>query len=427
MRTRVLLLSAGIALLLLSLTPAVAPVRAGDVRGGDHVVIPADEVIDDDLIVTANILEVDGTVTGDLVAFAGQIVVRGTVEGSAMIAGQTLGVSGRIDGSLYAGGFSLDLVDGATIGRNVYFGGYTMTTAPGSQVGRDVYVAGGQAAHNGSIGGDLNASVTGLEINGQVTGDVTGSTAPAGESVAMPFVPPGAPQIDYLAPGIRVGPEAVIGGQMLAQEAAAQLPPEQRPSYFGLPRWAVDRIGQTIGLLVVALVIVYFTPAFLPGVSDTFYDKPLPSLGWGLLIYVILFPLSIFVGLLLVVLLTVLLGLITFGQLTGWILGLTGGLLTFAFFLFLFFTYIVAWLVAGHIVGCAMLYRLGVRSDSRWVQFVYVLLGVLIFQALRLVPILGFVVAFFVSAVALGALFLYWRRGSRTVPASPQPVSGAAA
>lgn len=385
---------------------------ASDIRTGDHVIIAADEVIDDDLIISGDIIEVNGTITGDLVAMGRQVVVRGAVGGSAALAAQAIDVSGRIDGSLYAGGYTMRLLDGATVGRNLYFGGYNLLTHPDSHVEGDANVAASQMTHNGTIGGDLNVSVSGLDVSGTVGGDITGQTAASGTTGStIPFTPPGMPVVDMMSPGLRVAPEAAVGGQILAREVVPAAP--ATTGFLGLPLWLLERIGETIGLLLAALVIVAVAPRFIPAVSDALRRKPLPSLGWGALIYLVLFPIGIIAGLFLVILLAVLTNLLTFGRYTLAILGLSASFWLFALFAFLFFVYMVAWLIVGHLVGRALLSRLGGPEPGRAVQFLYVAVGVILFQVLHAVPYLGFVLAFIVGTLALGALFVAWQERRR--------------
>jgi cytoskeletal protein CcmA (bactofilin family) len=420
MRLKFVLALVGL-LLLFSLFGLNAPAtRAAEIRSGDRVVVAADEVIDDDLIVSANVVEIDGVVTGDLVAAARQIIVRGTVEGSAALAGQEILVSGQIDGSLYAAGYVVTLAEGAVVGRNVYFFGFALTTEPGSQIGRTLHASGAQVRHNGAIGGDLNVATSALEVNGQVSGDVTGQVSAAGAPARMPFGMPGLPPVEILTPGLRVAPEAQIGGQVLVQEMTTAPTAAEETGALGLPRWLSNRLGTVIGLLLTAAVVVYFAPRFLPAVSGALRRKPLPSLGWGALIYLLLFPLGLIVGLILVVLLTIVVGFVTFGQLTAAILGLAGSFWLFALFAFLFFVYVIAWLIVGHLAGDALLSRAGVGA-GRWAQFLSVALGVVIFQALRAIPFLGFLVAFLVGTFALGALFVVWLERRRTGRADEMP------
>ncbi len=186
MRSKSLFLFIGFTLAVLGLF--ARPAHAADIRTGERVVIAADEVIDDDLIVSAQFVEVNGTVTGDLVATGTIIIINGSVGGSVMVAAQSVEVRGAIDGSLYGAAYSLLLGEGAAVKRNVLFGGFSAATEAGSEVGRDFHVAGYQMLHNGRIGGDLNVSTVALQLNGAVGGDVTGEVSTAG-SAAPPHDP----------------------------------------------------------------------------------------------------------------------------------------------------------------------------------------------------------------------------------------------
>lgn len=420
MRSKSLILFIGLTLAVLGLV--ARPTHAADIRTGERVVIAADEVIDDDLIVSAQFIEVNGTVTGDLVATGTIIIINGSVDGSAIVAAQSVEVRGAIDGSLYGAAYSLLLGEGAAVNRNVLFGGFSAATQAGSEVGRDLHVAGYQMLHDGRIGGDLNVSTVALQLNGAVGGDVTGEVSTAG-SAAPPQIPlPNMPAtIVTLPSGLVVGQAAQIGGQTLVQEISPT--PQSQVGAFGLQPWLSDRLGTVIGLLLVAIFIIALWPRFLPALSGSLQRRPLPSLGWGLLIYILLFPAGIIAGLILIVGLTLLFAMVTFGQLTGAMLGLLVGLFLFALFGFLFFTYVVAWLIVGHLLG-RLLFNRANRAVSRGAQFLYVIIGVLLLQALRLVPVLGFIVAFFVGTLALGAALVYWldRRPAQALAVAPEPM-----
>lgn len=418
MRKRLVLPIISVLLVAALFGPRVAPARAAEFRSGDTVVIAADEVIDDDLFISARTIEVNGTITGDLFASGTLVVVHGTVNGSAMLTGQTVDVFGQIDGSLYSGAYALTLEEGAVVGRNLFFGGYSLATRPDSQVERSLYFGGAQVLHDGLVRGDLNVNANAATINGQVGGNVVGQVAGQGGGDWMRFVPNMPANIETLEPGLTVGPQAQIGGQMLARESTAEdaaAAAAAATGAFGLPLWLSNRIGQGIGLLLVAVLLIAVAPRFLPALSDTLQRRPLPSLGWGLLIYLLFFPAALLVGLMLIVLVTLLFSLVTFGQYTAAVLGLTASFWLFALFAFLFFTYIIAWLIAGHWLGRALLSAAGLKSPGPLTQFFYVLVGVILFQAARAVPVLGFVLAFVVGTLALGAAFVHWLNARRRV------------
>lgn len=412
MRGKSLVLFIGLMLALLGLI--ARPAHAADIRTGERVVIAADEVIDDDLIVSAQYIEINGTIGGDVVASGTVVVINGAVEGSLIVAAQAVEVRGLVDGSIYATGYSLLLGQSADINRSVLFAGFSATTEPNSYVTRDLYVVGYQLRHDGTVGGDLNVNASALQLNGTVGGDVTGEVGAPGSTPPLRIPLPNMPNtVEILPSGLVFGPAARIDGQMLAQEMAPVAPPTT--GILGLPLWLIERLGMVIGLLLVAIFIIALWPRALPALSDAIARRPLPSLGWGLLIYILLFPAGILIGLVLIVGLTLLFAMVTFGQLTAAMLGLLVGLYLFALFGFLFFTYVIAWLVLGHLIG-RLLFNYRNRPAGRLAQFLYVLVGVVVWQALRVVPVLGFIVAFFVGTLALGAVLVYWLGRNR--PAS---------
>ena len=245
MRIKSLILFIGLTLIVLGVV--ARPTHAADIRTGERVVVAADEVIDDDLIVSAQFVEVNGTVTGDLVATGTVIIINGNVGGSAIVAAQSVEERGAIDGSLYGTAYSLLLGEGAAVTRNVLFGGFSAATQAGSEVGRDFYVAGYQMLHDGRIGGDLNVSTVALQLNGAVGGDVAGEVNAAG-SAALPQIPlPNMPAtITTLPSGLVVGPAAQIGGQTLIQEISPT--PQPQVGAFGLQHWLSDRLGTVIAV-----------------------------------------------------------------------------------------------------------------------------------------------------------------------------------
>ena len=114
----------------------VTPASAFDGRSGDRVVIPAGEVVDDDLYVTAAEFVLDGTVNGDVFVVGRSITINGTVDGDLMAAGQTVVVNGEVTGATRIAGAVLLAAEGASIGGDVLATGYSLETQPESTIGQ---------------------------------------------------------------------------------------------------------------------------------------------------------------------------------------------------------------------------------------------------------------------------------------------------
>jgi hypothetical protein len=418
-----------LALLGLMTLRLVSSVSAGDFRGGDNVVISAEEVIDDDLFASGNRVEVNGTVKGDLFATGRDVVVNGTVEGSLFISGQTLDVNGQISGSVYSAGYALTIGSEADIGRNLYFGGFSLTSEPGSTVGRSVYTGSYQAIVNGEVANDIAVSAGALEVNGSVGGDVKGEVSDA-EGGAPPFMPAFPGSVPAVAPGLRVSDDAQVGG--VVDVAIAEPGPEaaQRPrdrGIFGLGRAITSRIGEFIALLIVGGLLLYFWPGVMRRASSEAKEKPLPSAGRGCLVTLI-FPIGVFLAGIVVVVLAVVLGLLTFGQLLGDVLGIGGATLALAVAVFVFIVSIITKAIVAFLGGRLILDRLAPQSQSSWLNdFAALALGALIYEILRAIPILGLIVAAIVILVGLGAIFVTIRERIQLRPAEAMPPAEAAA
>src|SRR5690606_24429983 len=82
-----------------------------------------DGVVNGDVVAAANLVTVNGTINGDLLAAAGTLIVNGHVA-DARVAGTAiqLGQRANVSGDLLAGGGSLELQYGSSIGADLLFG-----------------------------------------------------------------------------------------------------------------------------------------------------------------------------------------------------------------------------------------------------------------------------------------------------------------
>ncbi len=394
----------------------ISSARAADFRGGERVIIETDEVIDDDLFANGQRIEVDGTIRGDLFASGQEVVINGQVEGSVFMSGQTLEMNGQIDGSLYASGYSLVVGRTAEIGRNLYFGGFSLETEPDSVVNRSVYGGGYQLLLNGDIAGDVSTGSAALELNGAVDGDVSAEVSEAGQRpVFMPNFPGSVPVV---APGYRLGDTASIGGQENIAISSAQVDVGDSVAAFA---WSVlrARLGEFITLLIVGGLLVWLWPVMVQQVSGTAQEKPLPSAGWGCLITIIV-PIALAVVMLILIVIALLLGLLTFGQLRGDILTIGGISVAWLTVVFTFIFFTVTKVVIAYLVGRLILSRFTGALSSSWLNAAALVLGVLIYEIVRVIPFVGGLVAALVMLVGLGAMYLTLRQPER--PALPPPM-----
>ena len=395
-----------IALVAILALTLVAPVLAADFRGDDVIIIAADEVIDDDLFVAGNIVEVNGTVKGDLFAAGSEVVVNGTVEGSLFIAGQSLEVNGQVDGSVYGGGYSLVVGPATAINRNLYFGGFSLATKAGSTIGRGLYSGGYQFLLDGDVDRDVSVSGGALELDGKVGGDLTAELSEPDASGAPPTMGfPGA--VRTVGPGFRQGDNADVSGDLDVKLVTQQFDGAPQPSFAGRILRAIGtRVGEFIALLIVGGLFLWLWPNMVERVSATVQARLIPSAGNGLLTFVA-FWLLILAAILAVIIATIAGSLLTFGQLGGRIATLGGGTIYLSIVTFLFVVALVTKMVVAFLVGRTVLDRLSPQTmEGRWGIAIALLVGVLIYELIRAIPLLGWLVGILVTIVGLGAIYL---------------------
>lgn len=400
---------AAIALVLIIAFGWVRPAHATEFREGDTVIIPAGQIIDDDLFVSANRIEMNGTVKGDLFAAGSEVIVNGRVDGSAVVVGYTLRVNGFISGSLYGGGYSLTLGPNAEIGRNTYFGGFSLTAENGSSVSRSIYAGDYQTMLNGDVGDDVAVGGAALDINGSVGGNVYGQVGET-DARAPTFIPafPGA--VPVRPPGLRVGPSAEVGGEFEVEISQIQTPdtPQVGDILLGLLGRAVARrVGEFIAILLVGGGLIWFWPRMMHITREQAVERTLPSAGWGC-VMVLIFFVGVPIAAGFILLFAVLGGAVTFGALFNDILGIGGASLALVVTGFLFVLSLVTKAIVSFLGGHWILTKLSVNiEDSGWAKFGALALGAFIFEILRAIPLgVGWIFSVVVTLIGAGAIYL---------------------
>lgn len=434
-------------LTLLTLTFAT-PAFAFDGRGGDKVVIPASETVNDDLYVGGNEFTLDGTVNGDVIAFAQMITVNGTVNGDLMAAAQTVVVNGTVTGDIRMAGSVLFLGEKASIGGDVVSAGYSLEVRKGSAIGRDVVSAGGQILLAGNVTRNVLVAAGGLEIAGNVGGNVKAEVGESDQSQAGPpptmFMPQSTVPVPLIKPGLTVDPSAkiagnleytqtreltfpagVVAGKIMRSEPPAEnrRPVVQETAGEKVIKWGLDALRWLVTLVLIGLFLLWLFPTFLKSLSEKLQAKPWHSLGWGVVAYAA-FCFSLLLILFAMILGGVVFGLLTLGALSGTAIWL--GILTlFALIVgFVLFTSFVAKVVFGAMIGKWILLQAHspLAEHRYWPMVIGVVITVAVIALLSfpLVPgFLGGLLNFAVVLFGLGALWLWGRDTLAKKPVMP--------
>ena len=426
-------------LLFLAIGLFVAPsVRAFESRSGDTVVVGPDEVVDDDLYVFAATLDLQGTVNGDLIFFGQSATIDGTVTGDLIAAGQHIAIAGEVGDDARVAGYAIEL--SGELGDDLVAAGFSLDNAAGSVVGGDLIFAGYQALLAGQVRGDVDVTGGAVDIAGAIAGnavvDVGGAETSRGGQMPPGFAFPGVPAVPSIPPGLTVEdgasiggdlsytanqqadiPEGAVGGEINFSQYVSEQKQEAEPSAaLAVLRWFLRQLRRLITLLLVGALMLWWVPGWTRALETIVRSKPWPSLGWGF-VALVAFIAAMVVLVIVTVLLAIIFGIVTLGELAGRFVAL--GLVTFgaAGFSFsvvwVYITRIVISLMLGHLIfrifGTQMVGRLW------WPMIV----GVLIFVLITAIPVLGWLLGFLAALFGLGALWIWARerlRQSRMAP-----------
>ncbi|WP_420630291.1 hypothetical protein [Candidatus Leptofilum sp.] len=402
-------------------------------RGDDNVTIEAGEVVDDDLYVGANKFVLDGTIKGDLVVAAAEIVINGTIEGDLLAGGQFVEINGIIADDARIGAAAIEMGEGAEIGGDLIAAGYSLHGKSGSLVSNDLVFAGFQALLGGDVNEDVWIGANSLQVNGRIAGNMTAEVG--GEDSAPPVNPyqftPGAPSMPVVPSGLTVDDAAEIGGDFSYRapqsfdipsgavegevdftRGAVSVDAEGQPS-AGNAIW--QHVRRFITLALIGFLLVWQVPNFVTRLSEQLREKPLPSLGWGALVYFGV-PVLIVVLIVAAILLAIFFGAVQFGNLSS---ALIFVLLAFIFAFMVAFVLILLYLtkiIVGYFVGHQILQRVSpTLADTPYWPL---LLGLLLVVIVIAIPWLGGLVNWIIAIVGVGALWLLWRSGKVPVEKS---------
>lgn len=444
------ILSIFMLLTLVSLAIAT-PAHAFDGRSGQNVTIEADEVIDDDLYVTAEKFTLKGTVKGDLIVFATLVTIDGSVDGDLIAAGQAIVINGTVTDDVRMAAAAMQVNDGAEIGDDMIAAGASIEVKSGSTIGGEAIVAGAQAVLSGSVAGDVLAATGALELNGAFGGDVDAyvdATDKNGESMQMQMymnqdMPIDIPSVNT---GLTVDDDAVIEGDLhytstvdldiptnAVDGKVTRTAPPVEPEDPTMPveltagqrvmNWGFNILRWMATLIVLSLVLGWLFPKFMKAAPEQLWNKPLPSLGWG----IVSFSAVGFAGLLIFVAWVI--GIVVSSMLTlGWLtttIVLVGLLAQIALvFGFILVTFLLTQILVSENIGKWILSRVKpeLAEHKYWpsiLGIVALVLGLSLFS-FPLVPFLdgfGFLLKVAIVLFSFGALWLWGRAALQKQPA----------
>lgn len=397
---------------------ASVPTGAAEFKTGKEVTIAKDEVIDDDLYMTGETMTVKGTVKGDVVASGKVVRIEGVVEGDVMAAGQAVVIDGEVRDDVRIAGMTLKLGEAARVGDDLFAAGFSFESEGGSQVAGRTSLTGYQALVAGEHQGDLVGALVGLQIEGRVDGNVQAAVeSEAGPAWWTEFMQSPVPLPD-VGPGLTLGSTAQVGGDLSYKSTgAAEIADGAHVSgetqhdvkeAFAEPQVGmVQKLGKTlrwfVALFLFGAILLWLVPDKMTGVAEAVLDRPVASLGWGM-VTLVGFPLAMTLVLVVTLVFAMVFGFMTLGKMAALVVVL-GLLLEFLLAAKLWIAVaFLAPVVVAFAGGRFLMTRGGAEEKSRYLSL---LAGLALVALFTVVPFLGTLVCWLVVLIGLGA-GSYW-------------------
>ncbi|MBN1691064.1 MAG: hypothetical protein JW901_08585 [Dehalococcoidia bacterium] len=284
------------------------PAAAADVRQGQTLVIPAEEVVNDDLYLFGSGITIDGIVNGDVIAFADHININGPINGnfngaanyitvdgevrdSFRVAASTIYIDGKIGGDLVAAASQINVTSAGSVGRDFLPAAATVNV--GGPVGKDIRGSAGDFIISSSVGGNVNVEcgTLTLEPSASISGDLTYKSKKAAVQGEGAWV---GGKIDHIIPP---PPESSTTGQSAGQVAGL--------AAFGIVIFIavlliIIALFKYVATLLTGIIMILIVGKYVPGLIVTLKNKPWPCLGYGALFFVLV-PIAIVVTFLLII------------------------------------------------------------------------------------------------------------------------------
>lgn len=374
-QTKLLLLFTLIAVAILAVTAnamaweqrCAEPNRAGQVN------VSTGEIINNDLIMSGNTVTMDGTVNGDLVVFAETVKMNGTVQGDLIVFCRDLTVDGRVLHDLRTATQTIKLR--GPVSGNLLSACEVFNIEDRGNVAGSATVACRDAQVYGPIGRDFSGGMESLKLDDLIGGGVQ---VGLGKLELGPQTKI-AGNLTYTCKNNAViDPAASVTGVIKKIKPAVEPKPKTSETVLGF-------LVKLAGALVLWFAWFNLFPASLGKLQAQLAANPYSSLGWGLVLLIVV-PIA---------------SILCFITLIGIPVGIIG-----------LASYFLVMMLSGIIVG----YRLGqflierakaanwnIRYDQ---PAAAAIAGMTILMLLAAIPYVGGWVTLLTILLALGAVFL---------------------
>lgn len=422
-----------------------APAHARELLEGDQCTITADQTITGTLFATCRDLTIEGHITGDLYVLAVEALIGGRIDGDLYIAAGRVDITAQIGGSVHFGGGGLDIMPAAVFtapDASVVSGALSThlddTALPGS-----ITAIGYQLLIEGAIGDEVNFWGTALEIGAPVGGEIY---AEVGDPLSDGVLELGALltplAVSVIDPGLRITNAGDLAGQLTYRSVAAGriegdlaseaifIPYEraitlEQPSDFvqGLRNYLSQVSREFITLGLVGVLTLLLLPRLVQSPLNALRWRPIPSLGVGLIAFLLSFPIFL-IMLAISIVLVLLVGLAGLADLTAATAVLLGVVNFSGAGLFYFVAIFISRVIVGLAIGRVIMRWLWKDSPGLRAWLAALGIGLLALALVASLPVVGWIMNAVAAFLGLGSMLTYLQKQLERARDTAIPAAG---
>ncbi|MEO8611584.1 MAG: polymer-forming cytoskeletal protein [Chloroflexota bacterium] len=407
---------------------------AREIRQGDQCVIGATETIQGNLFALCRTLIVNGKIEGNLIAAATRSEINGSIVGDVYLLSGQLDLNGSVTGDLHFGGAVLRILPTAKFdgeSSDLISLALSTTLADAVTIPGSVTSVGYQLVLDGSVGKEINFWGSALTVNGSAGGniDATVGDPQSGISQLQTLLIPFSWDVNLINPGLIVGKQGDIQGDLhysgptsgtidgsvkgetnftavITQPDLTQIITEEEGGRRGLTIYLSQALKEFITLAIVGVIGLWVFSRPLQSQIKHIQSRPLPSMGVGLLTFIVAFPIVLIIVVFIIFIIFILLLLQLDGLLltlvSGGLLGTLVGAISIFFFIAIFVSRIIVCLWAGRV-----LVRLSLGDDnSPRITYLSLIVGVALLALLSPLPVIGWIINALALFLGLGAVMI---------------------
>ncbi|MFA5134220.1 MAG: hypothetical protein WC505_00320 [Patescibacteria group bacterium] len=245
------------------------------------VKVPAGQTINDNFVRFADEVTIDGDIAGDLIIGAYELTVNGDVDGDIIAAAEEITINGAVAGNVRVAGSTVEV--NGSIGKNANIFAGTAVLGEDASIGWTLAFWSGAIEINGAVGGSIYGYGGNVTLGSAVGSNVTVLLDELGRVT--------------LEPGVTIGGDltyrsdtdaAIAAGALVKGDTIHTMPFEDvlGARQFLHISWLLGKVIGLFSLLLVGTIIVSLMKRKTMEVAGALWDRPAPSVLWGLLILI---------------------------------------------------------------------------------------------------------------------------------------------